>query len=424
MMWMGFLNLIFNSLRRLKVDDGLQSRMSKILAILSLLLCFARIGSAQTLDPKIFDPVKVQFRTWQLVTESEESIEYLVQFDSAEKSGFIENDRVQMRVILPAGVEKPPMVMILHYWGAPNLRVERALSRELNERGIGAAIIVLPYHLSRTPAGAVSGAMAIQPDPVKLNSTMRQAVLDVRRGLDFLQSRSECGRLIGIYGTSLGAIISSLSYAVDERLSNAVFLLGGVDLAKIVWDSSLTLPIREGLRSKGWNELSLSTALEEVEPSRYLREKPNSRTLIIRANYDSVIPKDCTDALIRLLPSSQVLSLDTGHYGGLVVQGRLLRETANFFASVADNKVYRVPEKIISPTIRVGFMGRTSGRFDVSAGFDLIRFSKSGKEYASLLLTTRDPVIWVGTEIVKGVNFGIGLSRKDTGIGIFWSTVL
>lgn len=375
-------------------------------------------------DVTVFSPGATSFRPWQLVSETEESVEYLVQYDSAEKSGFPENDRVQMRVILPAAVEKPPMVMILHYWGAPNLRVERALTRELNDRGLGAAILVLPYHLSRTPAGAVSGAMAIQPDPVKLNSTMRQAVLDVRRGLDFLQTRSECGRLIGIYGTSLGAIISSLSYAVDDRLTNAVFLLGGVDLAKIIWNSSLTSPIRDGLRSKGWSESALEEALRQVEPSQYLREKSNARTLVIRANYDSVIPKECTDDLIRLLPSSQVLSLDTGHYGGLVVQGRLLRETANFFAAVAENRSYRVPEKIISPTIRVGVMARASGRFDVSAGFDLIRFNKSGKDYASLFLTTNDPVLWIGTEVVKGVNFGVGLSRKDTGIGIFWSTVL
>lgn len=398
--------------------------MSKIFLAFVLLLKLGLSVNAQISDVSLFNPGRTEFRPWQLVSDSEESIEYLIQFDSAEKSGFAENDRVQMRILLPSNVEKPPMVMILHYWGAPNLRVERALARDLNERGIGAAILVLPYHLSRTPAGAVSGAMAIQPDPAKLNSTMRQAVLDVRRGLDFIEGQKECGRLIGIYGTSLGAIISSLSYALDDRLPNAVFLLGGVDLAKIVWNSSLTAPIRDGLRSKGWNETSLAEALKQVEPGRYLKEKQNSRTLIMRANYDSVIPKECTDALIQLLPNSQVLSLDTGHYGGLVVQGRLLRETANFFAAVAENRLYRVPEKIISPTIRVGLMSRSSGRFDVSAGFDLVRFSKSGREYVSLLLTPNDPVVWIGSEIAKGVNLGVGLSRKDTGFGIFWSTVL
>lgn len=392
-----------------------------------IVLCCAHCcgqGALQSPQDSRFKPAGIKFDSWSLVTETDESTEYVTGFPSAITSGYTENDRVQLRVILPVDVERPKMVMVLHYWGAPNLKVERALARELNLRGMGAAILTLPFHLSRTPAGAVSGAMAIQPDPAKLVATMSQAVFDVRRGLDFLETRAECGKIIGIYGTSLGAIISSLSYAVDSRLSNAVFLLGGADLAKIIWDSSLTQPIRESLKSKGMTEVTLRESLSDVEPSNYLADKALGQTFVIRAKFDSVIPPVCTDQLISALPKSQVLQIDTGHYGGIAVQGRLIRESAEFFATVAEGKTYSAPLRLVSPTIRIGLMGRSSGAFDVVAGIDILRWDKAGKQYASFLLTPRDPVLWMGSEIVKGLSLGIGLSRKETGIGLFWTTVL
>ena len=201
-----------------------------------------------------FDVPKVSFEKWQIFEENEEFNSYVARFPSSFGTKYRENDIVQLHIQLPVDKERPPIVLILHYWGAPSLKVEKSLALELNQRGIGAAIMTLPYHLTRTPKGAVSGSMAIQADPEKLKATMTQSVMDVRRSLDFIQTRTECGPILGIYGTSLGAIVSSLAYAVDDRLNNAAFLLGGIELGKLVWKSSLLVPIKDELRSKGFNE--------------------------------------------------------------------------------------------------------------------------------------------------------------------------
>ena len=367
---------------------------------------------------------KTTFDKWQILEENEEFSAYIARFSSAFKSKSAENDVVQLHIQLPIDVEKPPIVLILHYWGAPSLKVERSLALELNQRGIGAAIMTLPYHLTRTPTGAVSGALAIQPDPEKLKATMTQSVMDVRRSLDYIQSRNECGRIVGIYGTSLGAIVSSLAYAVDDRLGNAAFLLGGIELGKLVWKSSLLVPIKDELRAKGFNEQRLSKALESVEPSKYLNSSKLGKTFVIRAKYDTVVPSECTDALIQALPQSKLLSIDSGHYGGVFVQEKLLREVANFFESVAADKDYVPPLKIVSPTVRVGITFEMPSRFEIAAGFDLIKFDKKGKSYASLLLTPKNPVIWIGTDIASGFNAGVGISNRRVGFGLFWSIVL
>lgn len=391
-----------------------------------IMLCIFSIGASQNpFELDRFSPPKVNFAAWNIVNENDEFTEYVVQFPSALITGAKENDTVQCRILLPTERSGPtPMVMILHYWGAPNLRVERALARELNQAGLGAAILTLPYHLSRTPAGAVSGALAIQPDPDHLNRTMTQSVLDVRRSLDFIQSRPECGRIVGIYGTSLGAIISSLTFAIDSRLENAAFLLGGIDLTNILWNSSLTGSIKDALKKKGIDEGKLRSALQVVEPEQYLRSKPVGQTFVIRAKFDSVIPAASTDALLKALPNSKVLEIDTGHYGGVIVQGRLLREAAQFFIKVSQGKEYDPPLRLVSPTIRIGMMARTGGHFDIAAGFDLIKFDRMGKTYASFLLTPRNPVLWIGSEVTKGVNLGIGISDRQSGFGFFFSTVL
>jgi dienelactone hydrolase len=375
--------------------------------------------------PNAFDVPKIVFPNWNLVSETDESTEYVATFPSAFSTGYKENDQVTLRVLLPGQPrEKVPIVLILHYWGAPNLKVERSLALNLNERGLGAAILTLPYHLSRTPAGEVSGALAVQPDPRKLVATMKQAVMDVRRALDFLETRREAGRTIGIYGTSLGAIVSSLSFAVDPRLENAVFLLGGIDLTQMLWYSSRVATVKDDLRARGYSETSLREALREVEPANYLGQKVASRTLIIRAKFDTVVPANCTDQLVRALPRSQVLEMDTGHYGGIFIQGRLLNEAARFFEAVAQDRPYTPPAQILAPTIRVGVMSTLPGKTDVVAGLDLRKFDAKGRSYASILLTPQTPVLWIGTDLTAGLSLGVGISTRRTGFGLFWSTVL
>jgi len=388
------------------------------LTILAVIFALCCLSFAQ------FDVPKTSFDKWQVLEENEEFSAYIARFPSAFKSKSVENDIVQLHIQLPIDVEKPPIVLILHYWGAPSLKVERSLALELNQRGIGAAIMTLPYHLTRTPKGAVSGAMAIQPDPEKLKATMTQSVMDVRRSLDYIQSRNECGRIVGIYGTSLGAIVSSLAYAVDDRLENAAFLLGGIELGRLVWRSSLLVPVKDELRAKGFNEQRLSKALESVEPSKYLSAGKLGKTFVIRAKFDTVVPSECTDALIQALPQSKLLSIDSGHYGGVFVQEKLLREVANFFESVVADKDYVPPLRIVSPTVRVGITFEMPSRFEIAAGFDLIKFDKKGKSYASLLLTPKNPVLWVGTDIASGFNAGVGISNRRVGFGLFWSIVL
>jgi pimeloyl-ACP methyl ester carboxylesterase len=371
-------------------------------------------------------PAPMTFDEWKELERTDDYIEYDVTFPSALQSPYPVNDIVPLRCFLPRNAKGPvPVVLITHYWGARDLRAEVSLATDLAAQGIGSAIMTLPYHLSRAPLGSRSGDLAIQPDPEKLKATLTQSVLDMRRSLDFLTTRREFRHdQFGLAGTSLGAIVSSLAYAVEPRFQYASFLLGGVNLAHVLWNSSRVVAQRDILRRKGLTEAKLRTALSEVEPTTYLANRKTGATFIIGARYDTVIPADSTENLIRSMPNPQVLTLNTGHYGGIFVQRRIIREIARFFSTSYIGESFVPPLTIYAPTIRLALKLDYPTGFDLAAGLDLLRLKANGSAFATFFLTPRGPQIWAGQTISNGFSIGVSGSLRSLGIGIMWSTVL
>lgn len=399
--------------------------LGRVVVVIAAFLGGACLTLAQE-PPVTQAPPPIDFPEWKLVARTDRQIEYSLQFPSAYATKYPENNVVPVRVILPGQAARPvPCVIALHYWGATDQRVERALAGELTRHGVGAILMTLPYHLSRTPAGMKSGEMALQPDPAALIANMTQSIWDVRRTVDWIQTQPELDHTrIGIAGTSLGAVVATLAYAVEPRLTNAAFVLGGVDLAGLIWGSSRTVRERDELRGRGFTESKLRTALEPIEPLRYLSRRITGESFVVAARYDTVIPKGSTDALIAALPNPKVLWVDTGHYGGFFVERRLLREVGAFFGAVFNGRDYAPPSRIYAPTIRLGAMWASATNFDLVAGLDLLRFDRRGEGFASLLVSPRGPRLFVGRKIQSNVSVGFVASRAKIGFGIFWSTVL
>lgn len=387
-------------------------------------LTYAQVPPVQVPAVEI-PPPAIPFAPWEEVAKTDEGREYLVTFPSAYTSGYPANDQVPLRVFIPPTDKPVPVVLILHYWGAVDLRLERTLAMELNHRGIAAAIMTLPYHLSRTPPGHRSGEMAIQPDPNRLIGTMTQCVYDGRRAIDYLATRPEIDIMkVGVSGTSLGAVVTGLLAAVEPRITRASFLLGGADLAHILWTSSRVQPQREMLRRKGFTEERLRTALAPIEPLNYLPHHHPPSALVIGGLYDTVVSRRSTDELIDALDTKNVLWIDTGHYGGIFVQHRLMREVAQYFADEFDDKTFIVPKRLYAPTVRLGFKVDTSSGLDLGIGFDLLSWDRRGDDVASILLTPRGPQLFAGHRFAQGISIGGFLSTRGAGVGILWSTVL
>lgn len=371
-------------------------------------------------------PPKVAFPDWRDVDETETATEYLETFPSAYTSPYPANNQVPLRVLVPANSTEPlPVVLITHYWGAKDLRAEYSLANDLVDRGVAAAILTLPYHLARTPKGYLSGQLAIRPDPVELRATMYQSELDVRRSLDFLDSRPEFRHDgYGITGTSFGAIVASLGYALDPRIHCASFLLGGADLARILWTSSRVLPVRDELRRNGWNEARLREELAPIEPLNYLPRSTPGTSFVVYGRYDTVVPNECTEQLMSRLDHPEQLVLDTGHYGGVLVEGSVLRTVASFFAADFAGRSFHAPQRLAAPTIRLAAMFDTPDLFNIGVGVDVVHFDREADAFGSIFATPRGIDLYLGHRVLGGFSIGAFGSTRGVGVGFVWSTVL
>lgn len=370
-------------------------------------------------------PPPYSFDGWRMIEEAEFSRVYEISFTSAYTTGVAENDKVRVKCWMPHPPKAPlPSVILLHYLGATDTQMEEGLARRLNDRGIAAFIMPLPYHLSRTPAGKRSGQEAIKPDPAALTATMKQATLDVRRLLDFISERPEFSpTMIGLSGTSLGSIIGSLVFAVDERIKISAFTLGGIDLAHILMKSPIVQVQREELRKKGWTEESLREALLPIEPTQYLKPLgADRRSLVIAAKYDQVIPRSATDKLVAKLETAVKVELSTGHYGGFVVQNRILRTLTSWFDASLRDKDFKAPRSLDAPTLRIGVAYNPESSAQVALAFDVWR--SGDRFFAAPMITPKGIQGFFGASLTREASIGVSVTGRRTTWGIYWNYIL
>ena len=267
--------------------------------------------------------------------------------------------------------------------------------------------------------------MAIQPDPKKLKETMRQCVLDVRRTLDWMKTRPEFDSTkLGIMGTSLGAIVTALVTGLDNRFAAASYVLGGIDLARVLWRSSRVVSEREKLRGQGYTEEKLREELAPIEPGNYLKEVRPGKTFVVLARYDTVVPPETGEELIAALSHPAVLRLETGHYGGFLVQKRVHHEVSSFFASTFSGHEYVPPERIFAPTVRIGVSLYPNRGLQVSAGLDVWRGDAAGNYFANVQFAPRGAQAFLGKRVDRGLAFGVFARSGGIAPGIYWSIVL
>lgn len=398
---------------------------TKLLTIIGFLLAFAGLTLAQTPQAPPSPPT-IQFDEMQPFAQWPDGEEFVLSFPTTIPTPQPENNVVPIHILLPKGKAGPfPTVIILHYWGALNRNVERAMGLALNRRGIAAVLMTLPYHLERTPAGSRSGEMAIQSDPALLNVTLLQSLQDTRRCIDYVESRPEFDHeKIGIGGLSLGAIVTALVYGVDSRVNHAVFVLGGVDIAHILWNSSRVVAQRDELRQKGYTEEKLRDDLAALEPGTFLKARPETDALIIAARYDTVIPARSTRELIEDIKSPQVSWLNTGHFGGAFVQNRLLSEVADYFSKSFGGQPFTVQPNLGAPTIRLGVQYNFSTGMDIGFGADIWTAGKEREYSATALLTPRGIRLFLGRRVGRQISAGALIDARGVNLGVLWSTVL
>lgn len=351
--------------------------------------------------------------------------QFIIEYPSAFVSSAPSNNQVRAWWMVPDHTEHFPVVVLLHSWGVQQPVLEMEVARELLKNKIGVLLITLPYHMSRAPAGRKSGEMMVSGDTARLRDAMTQAVWDVRRAIDWLQrDPSVDSSKIGLMGISLGAIVSATVLGNEPRIHSAVLVLGGADLAHILWNSALTIQARISLRRQGYTLSRLREELRPIEPLHHLTPELGSKTFVIGARHDIIVPWEDTQKLIRALGEPQVLWLDTGHFGGALVQRPLFRVVRCYFASRFASGTADIPSSLIVPTLRIGLIYNEERNTRLALGTDFWRSNSRGTVFVSGVLTPTGGALFAGVSLRWGFSLGVEIAPKHTNPSVFWHFVL
>lgn len=353
-------------------------------------------------------------------------VEYQVEFPSAFRSPYPANNVVRAWWLVPTErVGGAPTVVLLHSLGIRRPELEMALARELVRGRIAVFLMTLPYHMSRTPPGQDSGGAILAGDVALLRDTVVQAVWDVRRAIDWLQRQPETDpERIALIGVSLGAILGATVLAVEPRVHSAVLILGGVDFAHVLWNSVLAIGARARLRREGYTLTRLREELAPVEPMYLLTPEHGAKTFVIGARFDIIVPTEDTEKLVRVLGNPKVLWLNTGHFGGGLVQRPLFRIVRQYLqARFAGENPTHTPNLLV-PTLRIGAVYSAGRDFRLAAGTDFWRSDKNGTLFVSGVLTPRGSSLFAGVRLRLGFSAGAEITPKRTYGAVFWYFVL
>ena len=239
-------------------------------------------------------------------------------FTSAIESPWRENNRVHGQLfranVSDAGSRRA--VVVLAQWNS-RWEEQQSVCRWLNKLGITAVKMSLPYHDRRAIPGHPRADHLVGPNIGLTIQANRQAVLDVRRTLRWLESQGY--DRLGILGTSIGSSIGFITMCHDPAVRAAAFLHASTYFGDVV---------AAGLTTKNvWEQIEPSVSIDElrrywmsISPFPYIHKLRGSgrKMFAITGRYDPTFPPALTQALFDKMTAESVpfenLWLPCGHY--------------------------------------------------------------------------------------------------------------
>jgi hypothetical protein len=235
-------------------------------------------------------------------------------FTSAITSPWPDNNRVHARLF--AAGNSGPAVVVLPQWNA-KWEVQVKICQWLNRWGITALRLSMPYHDRRMIPGHERADHLVGPNIGLTLEANRQAILDVRRCLQWL-ARQGYGKL-GLVGTSIGSAVGFITMAHEPLVSAGVFLHVSTYFADVVRTGMNTAHVWEGLRANVSAD-ELRRFWSPISPFPYVPRMNGSRQkmLMVSARYDPTFLPEFSEEIIREVRKtgmeSEVLLLPCGHY--------------------------------------------------------------------------------------------------------------
>src|SRR5580698_1225536 len=212
-----------------------------------------------------------------------------LRFTSPVRTPYPENDLVNSRCY-PAPAEKQigkpkQAIIVMPQWNADAFS-HNALCSLFNRFGISALRLSKPYHDIRRPAELERSDYAVSANVGRTIASCRQAVVDIRCCIDWLQQQGY--EQFGILGTSLGSCYAFLAAALDSRVRVTAFNHASMSFGDVVWTGQSTRHIRAAFEAIGMTHQRLRDVWAAISPSHYMDQVAGDtkKVLVVHAKYD------------------------------------------------------------------------------------------------------------------------------------------
>ncbi len=222
-----------------------------------------------------------------------------LRFTSPERTPYPENDLVNARWY-PAPAHKDPArpkqaIVVMPQWNADGFS-HNSLCTIFNRMGVSALRLSKPYHDIRRPAELERSDYAVSANIGRTISACRQAVVDIRCCLDWLEEQGY--EHFGVLGTSLGSCYAFLASAHDARLRVNAFNHASTAFGDVVWAGQSTRHIRQAVEEAGLTQERAARSVGRRQPGQLLRANsrvpkptaPAKTCSLVYANYDLTFP--------------------------------------------------------------------------------------------------------------------------------------
>ena len=244
-----------------------------------------------------------------------------LRFSSPIRTPYPENDLVNARWY-PAPAEKmlgkPRRAMIvMPQWNADAFS-HNALCSLFNRFGVSALRLSKPYHDIRRPAELERSDYAVSSNIGRNIAACRQAVVDIRCCLDWLEAQGY--EQFGILGTSLGSCYAFIASAHDERLRVNAFNHASTSFGDVVWTGQSTRHIRQAFEDAGLTQLRLRELFGATSPVNYMQRfaAQPKKVLVVHAKYDLTFLPEYSLEVLRAFSALGIdfisKVLPCGHY--------------------------------------------------------------------------------------------------------------
>ncbi len=253
---------------------------------------------------------------WYSVTPADDYLvaDDVLTFTSAVESPWAANNRVHAQLFRAR--HTGPAVVVLAQWNA-RWEEQQDVCRYLNRLGITAVKMSLPYHDRRAIPGHPRADFLVGPNIGLTLQANRQAVLDVRRTLWWLEEQGY--DRLGLLGTSIGSSIAFVTMCHEPRVRAGAFLHVATYCGDVVASGITTKNVWDSLRGEVTQE-ELRRYWSPVSPFPYIAKLrgANKKILAITGKYDPTFWPEYTNAFFEASRAEDLqverLSLPCGHY--------------------------------------------------------------------------------------------------------------